>query len=174
MLPMIRITNLCNPRRLGRSKNYLSVKEVVIGALQLTRFLDHITLQQMLGTHLPEWKFNVYKTSRKLRTQGHIVDLIAKLEQEEAEQKKERRARITDTTCKWCSCLSKPHQEKIFSLGEGGFHEVTALSPGSNEANRSEFPPMFLSGFLRFFFRNVSAFGSSLVPRVRFAFCFLN
>ena len=59
-------------------------------------------------------------------------------------------------------------------LRDGGFHEVTALSPGSNEANRSEFPPMFLSGFLRFFFRNVSAFGSSLVPRVRFAFCFLN
>ena len=59
-------------------------------------------------------------------------------------------------------------------LRDGGFHEVTALSPGSNEANRSEFPQMFLSGFLRFFFRNVSAFGSSLVPRVRFAFCFLN
>ena len=41
---------------------------------------------------------------------------------------------------------------------EGGFHEVTALSPGSNEADRSEFPPMFLSGFLRFFFRMVSVF----------------
>ena len=77
-------------------------------------------------------------------------------------------------------CTRKSHggdegvQGKSFSIQEGGFHEVTALSPGSNEANRSEFPPMFLSGFLRFFFRNVSAFGSSLVPRVRFAFCFLN
>ena len=50
--------------------------------------------------------------------QDHIVDLIAKLEQEEAEQKKERRITITDSTRKWCNCLSKPHQDKIISLGE--------------------------------------------------------
>ena len=45
---------------------------------------------------------------------------------------------------------------------DGGFHEVTALSQGSNAANRSEFPPIFLSGFLRFFLRNVPVFGSEL------------
>ena len=49
---------------------------------------------------------------------------------------------------------------------------MTALSLGYNGANRSEFPPIFLSGFPRFFFRNVSAIGSFLVPRVRFAFVF--
>ena len=49
---------------------------------------------------------------------------------------------------------------------------MTALSPGSNEANRSVFPPMHLSGFLRFFFRKVLAIGSFLVPCVRFAFVF--
>ena len=59
-----------------------------------------------------------------------------------------------------------------WKLRDGGFHEVTALSPGSKEANRSEFPPMSLSGFLRFFFRNVSAFGSFLVPRTAFRLLF--
>ncbi len=49
---------------------------------------------------------------------GHITDLIAKLDQEEAEQKQERRIRITDATHKWCSCLPKPHQDKVISLGE--------------------------------------------------------
>ncbi len=59
-------------------------------------------------------------------------------------------------------------------LRDGGFHEVTALSPGSNGANRSVFPPMFPSGFLRFFFRNVSAIGSSFGSTRAFRFCFLN
>ena len=50
---------------------------------------------------------------------------------------------------------------------------MTALSPGSNEADRSEFPPMFLSGFLRFFFRMVSVFwfppGSTRAFRLLFS-----
>ena len=48
----------------------------------------------------------------------HIIDLIAKIEQENAEQKRERLARITDATQKWCSCLPTAHQERIISLGE--------------------------------------------------------
>ena len=48
----------------------------------------------------------------------HIIDLIAKIEQENAEQKRERLARITDATQKWCSCLTTAHQERIISLGE--------------------------------------------------------
>ena len=59
-------------------------------------------------------------------------------------------------------------------LRDGGFHEVTSLSPGSNEADRSVFPPMFLSGFLRFFFRNVSAIGSYSGSTRAFRLCFLN
>ena len=47
----------------------------------------------------------------------HIVDLIAKIEQENAEQKRERLARVTDATQKWCSCLPTAHQERIISLG---------------------------------------------------------
>ena len=47
-----------------------------------------------------------------------IVDLIAKIEQENAEQKRERLARVTDATQKWCSCLPSSHQERIISLGE--------------------------------------------------------
>ena len=47
-----------------------------------------------------------------------IVDLIAKIEQENAEQKRERLARVTDATQKWCSCLPNSHQERIISLGE--------------------------------------------------------
>ena len=50
--------------------------------------------------------------------EGQITALIAKLDQEEAEQKQERRIRIIDSTHKWCSCLPKPHQEKMISLGE--------------------------------------------------------
>ena len=49
---------------------------------------------------------------------SHIIDLIAKIEQESAEQKQERLARVTDATQKWCSCLPKAHQERIISLGE--------------------------------------------------------
>ena len=49
---------------------------------------------------------------------SHIVDLIAKIEQESVEQKQERLARVTDATQKWCSCLPKAHQERIISLGE--------------------------------------------------------
>ena len=52
------------------------------------------------------------------RVDCHIVDLIAKIEQESAEQKRERLVRITDATQKWCSCLPKAHQERIISLGE--------------------------------------------------------
>ena len=48
----------------------------------------------------------------------HITDLIAKIDQEEAEQQQERRKRIIDATHKWCSCLPKPHQNKLISLGE--------------------------------------------------------
>ena len=47
-----------------------------------------------------------------------IIDLIAKIEQESADQKRERLVRITDATQKWCSCLPKAHQERIISLGE--------------------------------------------------------
>ena len=49
---------------------------------------------------------------------SHIIDLIAKIKQESAEQKQERLARVTDATQKWCSCLPKAHQERIISLGE--------------------------------------------------------
>ena len=49
---------------------------------------------------------------------SHIIDLIAKIEQESVEQKQERLARVTDATQKWCSCLPKAHQERIISLGE--------------------------------------------------------
>ncbi len=67
---------------------------------------------------------HVQEFQKTADTQGHNVDLIARLEQEEAEQKKERRARITDSTRKWCSCLSKPHPEKIISLGEKFLSDV--------------------------------------------------
>ena len=49
---------------------------------------------------------------------NHIIDLIAKIEQENAEEKRERLARIADATQKWCSCLATAHQERIISLGE--------------------------------------------------------
>ena len=52
------------------------------------------------------------------QVERHITDLIAKIDQEEAEQKQERRNRIIDATHKWCSCLPKPHQDKLISLGE--------------------------------------------------------
>ena len=49
---------------------------------------------------------------------NHIIDLIAQIEQESAEEKRERLARIADATQKWCSCLTTAHQERIISLGE--------------------------------------------------------
>ena len=49
---------------------------------------------------------------------NHIIDLIAKIEQENAEEKRERLARIADATQKWCSCLPTAHQERIISLGQ--------------------------------------------------------
>ena len=120
-------------RNASHDKNYKLLQSTTIGKIKESSQRERsrnrsFTVNEISGPHYTSTNVGNTSSPREVQhaqdfqetadTQGHIVDLIAKLEQEEAEQKKERRARITDSTRKWCSCLSKQHQEKIISLGE--------------------------------------------------------
>ena len=95
----------------GRNKDTGGEEAIIIETTHVQA--EHAS--NLVGPQLTQQMHNLESAEQ---VDCHIIDLIAKIEQESAEQKRERLVRITDATQKWCSCLPKAHQERIISLGE--------------------------------------------------------
>ena len=102
-----------DPSQTGRGRNNDAVGEDAITTETTHARAGHVS--ELADSRLAQ---QMQELEGVEQVDSQIIDLIAKIEQESADQKRERLVRITDATQKWCSCLPKAHQERIISLGE--------------------------------------------------------
>ncbi len=107
------LTKIKDSSQIGRGRNKVTGGEEAIITEACLAQVGHTSHSES-----PQLTQQVQESKSVDQVDCHIIDLIAKIEQESAEQKRERFVRITDATQKWCGCLPKAHQERIISLGE--------------------------------------------------------